>query len=732
MAKRHRFGTFEGVFTPTILTILGVILYLRLGWVVGNAGFGGALLIILLAKIVTVTTGLSIASMASNIKIGDGGSYAIISRSLGLEIGSAVGLPLYLSQALGAAMYIVGFSEGWTALFPHHNPLIVSSSVLVLLLTISMVSAHFALRAQYIIMFLIGFSLVSFFMGNGQTPDQILIWGNFESAPFWAVFAIFFPAVTGIEAGAAMSGELADPKTSLRRGILYSIVISFIVYVAVAFWLDRSVPSELLRSNYKIMLDISRWRSVLLAAILGATLSSALGALVGGPRTLLALGKNKVIPLGRFFAKRGKNGEPQVAILFTGLIVEAALLLGDLNTIAPLLTMFFLITYGTINLVVLIEKGTGIVSFRPTFNVPLLVPLIGTLWCSIAMFLINPIFAASAIFIILIVYSIQVRMNHRAPWGDVRQGLFTAIAEWAVRISAKMPASSKSWKPNLLVPIENPRYWRRRLRLVRDIIYPKGSVRLVTVKVGKSGVRQSLVNLVDSYMDSISHPELEPKSEKEEILSGQLNDLALNLKKEKILVTSTVLEADNFLEGISIATQALRSTVLPPNVLFLSMGDEAYKDDRLAALMAIGQREKMGILLVKPHPGKRFGDKKKIYLWLGSKTPNMNLSILTALQIERNWNGYLNLIQVVENEEKIYRAEKRLKVISDRARLPLDAENHVLVGEFLKELSFGQNADVNIFGVPESFNIKLMRKVAADLDTACIFVRAGGGENVMI
>ncbi len=155
MSKRNRFGTFEGVFTPTILTILGVIMYLRLGWVVGNAGFGGALLIILLAKIVTLTTGLAIASMASNIKIGDGGSYAIISRSLGLEIGGAVGLPLYLSQSLGAAMYIVGFTEGWSVIFPSHNPLIVSSGILFLLIATSLISARIAMRLQFIVMFLI-------------------------------------------------------------------------------------------------------------------------------------------------------------------------------------------------------------------------------------------------------------------------------------------------------------------------------------------------------------------------------------------------------------------------------------------------------------------------------------------------------------------------------------------------------------------------------------------------
>ncbi|MFQ6674701.1 MAG: Na-K-Cl cotransporter, partial [Fidelibacterota bacterium] len=218
MAAPRRFGTFEGVFTPTILTILGAIMYLRLGWVVGNAGFGGALVIILLAKLVTITTGLAMSSMTTNIKIGAGGSYAIISRSMGLEVGGAIGIPLYLSQALGAAMYIAGFTEGWVAVFPNHNPLEVALIVLVSLLVIALISAKVAMKVQYVIMSLIILSLISFFLGKGDGTGQITLWGNFEKAPFWVVFAIFFPAVTGIEAGAAMSGDLKDPRRSLPIG----------------------------------------------------------------------------------------------------------------------------------------------------------------------------------------------------------------------------------------------------------------------------------------------------------------------------------------------------------------------------------------------------------------------------------------------------------------------------------------------------------------------------------
>ena len=156
----------------------------------GNAGFGGALVIILLAKLVTVPTGLAIASMASNIKIGPGGSYAIISRSLGLEIGGAVGIPLYFSQALGGAMYIIGFTEAWTAIFPHHLPLNVAGIVLAFLLIISLISAKVAMKFQYLIMVLISLSLVSFFLGKGDGAGQMVLWGGFESAPFWTVFAL--------------------------------------------------------------------------------------------------------------------------------------------------------------------------------------------------------------------------------------------------------------------------------------------------------------------------------------------------------------------------------------------------------------------------------------------------------------------------------------------------------------------------------------------------------------
>ena len=196
----HKFGTFGGVFTPDVLTILGVIMFLRLGWVVGNAGLLGAVLIIIMAKIITFCTGMSMASITTNIKIGAGGPYSIISKSLGLEAGGSIGIPFYVSQTLSAALYIIGFTEGWLMIFPAHTPIIVSLTTAVVLFVVSYSGAKYAIRVQYVIFVLIILSVISFLFTQAEPVDKITLIGSFEDASFWQVFAIFFPAVTVIMA----------------------------------------------------------------------------------------------------------------------------------------------------------------------------------------------------------------------------------------------------------------------------------------------------------------------------------------------------------------------------------------------------------------------------------------------------------------------------------------------------------------------------------------------------
>ena len=245
-----RFSTFEGVFTPTILSILGVIMYLRLGWVIGQVGLGAALAIIILANLITFATVLSMSSIVTNIRIGTGGAYSIITKSLGLEAGGAVGIPLYLSQAISVAFYIAGFTECWRSVFPTHNEVLIPLIVWLCIFVISYTSAKLAFRIQYFIMAAIFLSLVSIFLGGGTPPVNTAGWSGGQLNHFWIVFAIFFPAVTGILAGASMSGELNDPKKSIPRGTLTAVIISFLIYVCLSVWVFLFLFISIYREDY--------------------------------------------------------------------------------------------------------------------------------------------------------------------------------------------------------------------------------------------------------------------------------------------------------------------------------------------------------------------------------------------------------------------------------------------------------------------------------------------------
>ena len=286
--QSNKFGTFSGVFTPTLLTILGVIMFLREGWVVGNAGLVGAWLIILIAVGITALTGLSMSSMTTNIRIGAGGAFSIISQSLGLEVGGAIGIPLYLSQTLAVAMYIFGFRDGWMSIFPNHIPLVVDLLTFAVLFGIAIVSAGLAFRIQYVIMGILVLALISIFatVFTGAMQYQPTLIGSFPGSiengfsgtSFWVVFAVFFPAATGIMAGANMSGELKDPRRSIPVGTMAAVGISSIIYVALAYWLARVATPDELVTNYAIMIEKALIPALVLAGLLGATFSSGLSS----------------------------------------------------------------------------------------------------------------------------------------------------------------------------------------------------------------------------------------------------------------------------------------------------------------------------------------------------------------------------------------------------------------------------------------------------------------------
>lgn len=699
----RKFGTFSGVFTPDVLTILGVIMFLRLGWVVGNAGFLGTVVIILLAKSVTICTGLSMSSITTNIRIGAGGAYSIISKSLGLEAGGSIGIPLYIAQTLSTALYIIGFTEAWLRIFPHHTPVLVSSIAWLGVLSVSYISAHFAIRVQYLIMTILGLSLVSFFLTPAEPAARFVLNGNFQDAGFWQVFAVFFPAVTGIMAGSNMSGDLKDPRRSIPLGTMGAILVTMLIYLGIAYTLAKfCVPNEL-RDNQMIMVDIAFWAPAVLAGIMGATLSSALGSMLGAPRILQALAEQKTVPMHQFFAAKTKTNEPRNAIVFTGAFILVALIMGNLDYLAALITMFFLITYGMLNLVVFIQQSMKIISFRPTFKIPRFVPLIGAVGCLFIMFLINPIFSVVAFSTIIGLYFWLERRGLKTDWGDIRGGLFLVLAERASRIAMKFPRHQISWKPDLLIPIDDPKVWAGPLLFIRSITHPSGSIFAFTVK---AKVEDAAVN--------------------------DLKNLLLPIEDEGILVNSTVIEDSEFLHGAKLVIQTLKGGAFRPNVLFLTLGKSKDKDEIIEELVAQAAKHELGAIILRQHPRMAFGMQKTINIWLRDKSPNWHLAMLITLQIQLNWEGRINLVTASSDKTDEKRLYHFLDRLNDQARLPSMTDFHVLIGDFESTVQSAPHADVNIFGLGKKIPFEFLRKATEWTKSSCLFVRDSGRESALV
>ncbi len=384
MSDKKKFGAFAGVFTPSILTILGVIMYLRMGWVVGNAGLIGTIIIIVIAHVISVSTGLSVSSIATDKKVGAGGIYYILSRSMGIPIGGSIGIALYVGTALSISLYLIGFAEsfnGYFGLDTGINGLRVSGSIALLILTIiAIISTSIALKTQFFILLAIIISLASIFMGTTEyAPEAVTLFSEEGSVPMEIVFAIFFPAVTGFTAGIAMSGDLKDPKKAIPLGTIASIAVGFVVYIVLAFYISNYIDSETLKSDYNILMKIALFAPAVVAGIWGATLSSALGGVLGAPRILQAMSIDKITP--RIFGRgRGENDEPVNALLLVFIIAQMGVLIGELDVIARIVSMFYLAAYGFINISFYLESWAN-PDFQPTFKVKRWIGLIGFIAC---------------------------------------------------------------------------------------------------------------------------------------------------------------------------------------------------------------------------------------------------------------------------------------------------------------------------------------------------------------
>ena len=715
-----RFGTFRGVFIPSTLTILGIILFLRIGWVVGQAGLIGAFSIILIANAISFLTALSLSSIATNMNVKTGGSYYMITRTLGLEIGGAIGIPLFLSLAISVAFYIIGFTEAFTAVFPGVDPKVLSTALVLAFGLLAYVGADFALKIQMVILMVLALAILSFFTGDWSkwmTPRLFAPSGSTIS--LWAVFAIFFPAVTGISVGAAMSGDLKDPSRSIPRGTLAAVGVTACIYLATAFWLGTHATTQELLTDNMIMQKIARWPILILLGVWFCALSSALGSILAAPRILQALSFDRVVPR-TFGSQLGSATEPRVAVLVTTVIAMTVIWMGNLNFVAPIITMFFLNTYGMINLAAGIERLVGNPSFRPQFKVPWALSLLGAVGCYGAMFLVN---ATATVLAILISYGIFILLKRRSiqrNWGDIQSGIWFALTRFGLVRLESVPWHVKNWRPNIAVFSSSPDTQDELMEMCVWLSSGRGIVTLYHLLVGdleklaNRGLRTTWVHHIQKHF----------------------RENGVHAFAECSLV-------NDFYQGVTTTLQTHGMAGLEPNVGLLGWGSDQRVQEEQLRLMRNLVALKKSCMFLHCDSSCGFGLKKRIDVWWRGRDRNAELMLLLAHIISQSssWEGAeIRVLRLLESEEGKEGSEQHIAELLEEVRV--EGEAVVLVrsspeqtfASVLRETS--EESDLVFLGmrVPEEGEIEQSARALGELIEAAgsaLLVRSGEVEDIL-
>ncbi|MEL6909730.1 MAG: amino acid permease [Cyanobacteria bacterium J06629_2] len=709
-------GTFGGVFTPSILTILGVIMYLRFGWVVGNAGLIGTLIIVTISTAITFLTALSVCAIATDKVVRAGGAYYMISRSLGIETGGAVGISLYFAQAVSVALYTIGFAEslvnakidifGFSLNFQDWglNQTYVALIITVLVGILAITSAELAIKAQYFIMAAIAISLLAFIFGN-PLPGVEVQWLSApdveNSIPFWTVFAVFFPAVTGIMAGVNMSGDLKDPIKSLPTGTLAAVGTGYVIYMILPIFMSlRADSASLVDPNIFVMQEtaFNGLGFTMLLGVWGATLSSAIGSILGAPRVLQALARDGVLP--PMFSALGKghgaNDEPRNGTLVSLAIAIAAVCVGDLNLIAPILSMFFLTTYLVLNVSAGIEGFLQSPSFRPSFRVHWSLSLLGAIGCLGVMFLINPVATFCAAIVVSGIYIWLQRRELETTWGDVRRGMWMALISKGI-FQIEEQEDPKNWRPHILVLSGAPRKRWSLIELADGFSHNRSLMTVSSVLPSGSRDLKQQLNLEKTIRDY--------------------------LQKRGVRALVRVVTAEDPFDGAVKLVETYGLGPLVPNTIV--MGDSEQPESRTGFCNAIAEihESKRNLVIFHENQQQGFGFRRKIDVWWGGMQSNGSLMLLLAylLRTDINWrNAKIYLKLVVPNQAAAAAAKDNLNSFSKSLRIDVIPKVIVADGRSFDEIlqQSSGNSDLVFLGMAapsEGFTDyyeKLQHKVA--------------------
>lgn len=673
IAKRKDLGTAP-VFLTAISTILGAIMFLRFGYSVGHVGLLGTFVIIALGHLVTIPTAMAIAEIATNQKVEGGGSYYIISRSFGITIGAAIGVALFFSEAISVAFYSIAFAEAFRPVYAFVNetygyalqdPRLVSiPGVLLLGGLVLLRGTKVGVKVLYLVVGILFLSLVLFFLGDtGYAPSSRLdLWTARVSAPdsFFLVFAIIFPAFTGVTAGVGLSGNLKRPRKSIPLGTLSAAGVGMVVYLLIAWKLSISASPGDLATDQLIMSRIALWGPIIPIGLGCATFSSALGSILVAPRTLQALGHDGIFPgtgFNRWVAGgRGDTGEPHNGTLLTVAIALFFVSIGDVNFVARIISMIFMVTYGAICLISALEHFAADPSYRPSFRSRWYISLLGTAACVWFMIKMSPLYAALAIFLMVGIYIVVSRVHsEKKGLASLFQGaIFQVSRNLHVFLQKTHRSAESTWRPSV-VSISKDSFQRlTAFELLRWISHHYGF--------------GTYIHFIEGHLSRKSNEESKEVLDRLLHLAGASHS---NVYVDTIISPSFTTAVAQLVQIPSISGKENNLALFEFAKGQLEDIDQIVENYRLAVaadfdicILASGERG--------------FGYHQEIHIWI---TPadyeNVNLMILLGYIIlgHPDWHGgIIKILTMFPEEEVEERKEDLLKMVRE-GRLPISTRN---------------------------------------------------------
>ncbi|CAN9421451.1 unnamed protein product [Alternaria alternata] len=499
-----KLGTFAGVFVPVTLNVLSILMFLRFGFLLGQAGLIGMMGMLLAAYAINLLTTLSISAVATNGTVRGGGAYYLISRSLGPEFGGSIGIVYYLGSVFNTSLNAVGLIDCLIENFGSHGgdmaewlpqsywwQFLWATLVLAVCTLICLAGSGLFARCSNGLLLVLLVATISIPLSAVVRPpftnpkEEIVFTGlsmdtfrqnllphftrgaagsvGHHRENFQDLFGILFPATGGILAGASMSGDLKHPSKAIPKGTLYGIGLTFILYTLVIFAMAASIARETFYNNTNVIQLTNISGAVVLAGEMATSLFSVLMGVIGSAKLLQALARDHLIPgLSLFGQGTKKSDEPIYAIIITFIIAQITMF-ADINQIASFITMTYLMTFLVTNLACFLLKIGSAPNFRPSFhyfNWP--TALIGTVACGATMFFVDGFYASGCVALLMIIFLLIHYTTPPKPWGDVSQGLiYHQVRKYLLRLRQE---HVKFWRPQILLLVNDP---RRQYKLIQ-------------------------------------------------------------------------------------------------------------------------------------------------------------------------------------------------------------------------------------------------------------------------